>query len=166
MAVRAILLLALTGLLACNDAPTDSDPNVLVTVGVVAVDENNLPVVVLEEQGGPRILPIWIGTAEAHSIASEIEHKPALRPNTHDLAKRLIQGLDGEIRHVVVTDLRNGTYFATIVLLSRGETIDIDARPSDAIAIALRVGAPIFVRASLLAGEQSEPSADPGEQRI
>jgi len=166
MAVRATLLLALLGLVACGDAPAGPDPNVLVNVGVVAVDENNLPVVVLEEQGGPRMLPIWIGTAEAHSIAAQIEQKPALRPNTHDLAKRLIQGLDGEIVQVVVTDLRDGTYFATIVLRSGGETIDIDSRPSDAIAIALRVGAPIFVRASLLNGEQSEPVADPAERPI
>jgi bifunctional DNase/RNase len=166
MAVRATLLLTLLGLIACGEAPTASDPNVPVSVGAVAIDENNLPVVVLEEQGGPRMLPIWIGTAEAQSIAAQIEQKPALRPNTHDLAKRLIQGLDGKIVQVVVTDLRNGTYFATIVLLCRGETVDIDARPSDAIAIALRVGAPIFVRSSLFSGERSEPGAGAAEQPI
>lgn len=166
MKACATLLLALMGLLACDEAPTESDPNVLVSVGVVAVDENNIPVVVLEERDGPRLLPIWIGTAEAHSIAVEMEKKPALRPNTHDLAKRIIQGLKGEIVHVVVSDLRNGTYFATILLHSRGERIEIDARPSDAIAIALRVGAPIFVRASLLDGEQSERAAEPPEQPI
>jgi bifunctional DNase/RNase len=166
MAIRAPILLALMGLLACGDAPTDSDPNVPVSVSVVALDENNLPVVILEEQGGPRLLPIWIGAAEAHSIAAEMEQKPALRPNTHDLAKRLIQGLDGEIVQVVVSDLRNGTYFATIVMLSRGETVDIDARPSDAIAIALRVDAPIFVRAALLEGKGSEPVVEGAERRI
>jgi len=166
MAVHAILLLALLGLLACDGAPTDSDPDVPVNVGVVAVDEHNLPVVVLEEQGGSRLLPIWIGTAEAHSIASEMEQKTALRPNTHDLAKRLILGLDAEIVRVVVSDLRNGTYFATIELLSRGERVEIDARPSDAIAIALRVDAPIFVRSSLLDGERSAPVVDPEERRL
>ena len=166
MAVHALLLLALTGLLACDGAPTDSDPNVPVSVGAVAVDEHNLPVVVLEEQGGPRLLPIWIGPAEAHSIATEMEQKPALRPNTHDLAKRLILGLDGEIVRVVVSDLRDGTYFATIELLSRGKMVDIDARPSDAIAIALRVDAPIFVRASLLDGKRSGPVVDPAKRRI
>ena len=166
VAVRALLLLALVGLLACGDAATDSDPNVPVSVGVVAVDEHNLPVVVLEEQGGPRLLPIWIGTAEARSIAAEMEQKPAPRPNTHDLAKRIIQGLEGEIVRVVVSDLRNGTYFATIVMLSRGEMVDIDARPSDAIAIALRVDAPIFVRASLLDGKPSAPVGERGERRI
>jgi bifunctional DNase/RNase len=166
MAVRALLFFALVGLLACGDATTDSDPDVPVSVGVVAVDEHNLPVVVLEEQGGPRLLPIWIGTAEARSIAAEMEQKPSPRPNTHDLAKRIIQGLDGEIVRVVVSDLRNGTYFATIVMLSRGETVDIDARPSDAIAIALRVDAPIFVRASLLDGDRSAPVGERSERRI
>ena len=166
MAVHALLLLALTGLLACDDAPTNPDPDVPVSVGVVAVDEHNLPVVILEEQGGPRLLPIWIGAAEARSIAVEMEQKPALRPNTHDLATRLIQSLEGEIVRVVVTELRNGTYFATIVLLSRDEIVDVDARPSDAIAIALRVGAPIFVRASLLNRERSEPVADRAERQI
>jgi bifunctional DNase/RNase len=166
MLVHALFLVALAGLLACDDASTNSDPNVPVSVGVVAVDEHDLPVVVLEEQGGPRLLPIWIGAAEARSIAVEMERKPALRPNTHDLATRLIQSLQGEIVRVVVTELRNGTYFATIVLLSRDEIVDIDARPSDAIAIALRVGAPIFVRASLLNRERSEPVADRAERQI
>ena len=166
MAVPALLLVLLMGLLACGEPPTNSDPNVPVSVGVVAVDEHNLPVVILEEQGGSRSLPIWIGAAEAHSIAAEMKRKPALRPNTHDLAKRLIQGLEGEIVRVVVNELRNGTYFATIVLLSRGEIVNIDARPSDAIAIALRVDAPIFVRASLLDGQRSEPAPDRAEQRI
>lgn len=166
MAVHALLLLALTGLLACDDAPTNPDPDVPMNVGVVVVDEHNLPVVILEEKGGSRSLPIWIGAAEAHSIAAEMKRKPALRPNTHDLAKRLIQGLEGEIVRVVVNELRTGTYFATIVLLSRGKFVDIDARPSDAIAIALRADAPIFVRASLLDGERSEPVVDRAEQRI
>ena len=166
MAVHALLLLALTGLLACDDTPTNPDPDVPVSVGVVAVDEHNLPVVILEEQGGARSLPIWIGAAEAHSIAAEMKRKPALRPNTHDLANQLIQGLEGEIVRVVVNELHNGTYFATMVLISRGETVDIDARPSDAIAIALRADAPIFVRASLLDGERSEPVVDRAEQRI
>jgi bifunctional DNase/RNase len=166
MLVRSLFLLALTGLLACGEPPADSDPNVPVSVGVVAVDENDLPVVVLEEQGGPRLLPIWIGAAEAHSIAVEMERKPAIRPNTHDLAARLIRGLEAKIVRVVVTELRNGTYFARIVLLSHGEIVDIDSRPSDAIAIALRVHAPIFVRASLLNREPSVPVGERDEQQI
>jgi len=94
-----------------------------------------------------------------------MEQKPASRPNTHDLAQRLILGLDGELVRVVVTELRDGIYFATIALRSRGEIVDIDARPSDAIAIALRADAPIFVRASLLDGDRPEPAEiRPGRQ--
>jgi bifunctional DNase/RNase len=159
MAISAILLLAVAGLLGCEDPPPELDPDVRVHVGIVAVDAHDLPVVVLQEEGGGRSLPIWIGAAEARSIARQMERKPALRPNTHDLAKQLILGLDGEIVRVVVTELRNNTYFATIALNTRNGAVDIDARPSDAIAIALRSEAPIFVRASLLDSYQQQPAA-------
>ena len=161
MAASALLLISLASLLACNEADRDVDPNVPVRVSLVGVDEHDLPVVVLQEEDGARWLPIWIGTAEARSIALEMEQQPALRPNTHDLAEQLILGLEGEMVRVVVTELRNGTYFATIVLRSASGTVDIDARPSDAIAIALRSEAPIFVRASLLDGKRTEPIVGP-----
>jgi hypothetical protein len=160
MAISAILLLAVAGLLGCEEPQRELDSDVRVRVQIVAVDEHDLPVVVLEEEGGGRWLPIWIGPAEARSIAHQMEQKPAQRPNTHDLAKRLILGLDGELVRVVVTELRNNTYFATIVLNTPSGTVDIDARPSDAIAIALRSEAPIFVRASLLDSSRSQPAAD------
>ncbi len=149
MSVRILLLL--TVLLApsgCAKTPPPIDA-VPVRVGLVAVDTRNLPVVVLEEKEGPRWLPIWIGTAEARSIAIEMEKQPMPRPNTHDLAKRVIQGLQGEVLRVVVTELRSGTYFATLALRVRGEIVEIDSRPSDAIAIALRANAPIFVNPAL-----------------
>lgn len=157
-ALRTLLLLAV----ACGG---ESDPlaveDVPVRVGMVAVDNRNVPVVVLEEQDGPRLLPIWIGTAEAHSIASEMESHQPPRPNTHDLARRLIQQLEAEVSRVVVTDLLSGTYYAILTLRAHGKTIEIDSRPSDAIAIALRTKAPIFVRSSLFeeAAEPSKPEA-------
>jgi len=166
MALRPLLLLPLAGLIACGEDPEVTDPSVPVRVSIVAVDEHNLPVVVLEEDGGPRWLPIWIGTAEARSIASEMEKEHSPRPNTHDLAQRIIQDLEGELLRVVVTELRGGTYFARLVLRSGGETFDVDARPSDAIAIALRARAPIFVRASLLDAERPRAAGDQPEQRI
>lgn len=150
MVARRFLFPVLAGLLACQPSDSPRDPNVPVRVGVVAVDEHDLPVVVLEEEDGPRWLPIWIGVSEARSIAREMEQAPVVRPNTHDLAERLIRDLSGELEHVVVTELQGGTYFARLVLRSRGSTLDIDARPSDAIAIALRADVPIFVRSSLL----------------
>jgi bifunctional DNase/RNase len=116
---------------------------------MVALDSRNEPVLVLEEEGGSRTLPIWIGLDAAHSITAEMERHRPPRPNTHDLAKRVIQGLDGEITKVVVTKLQEGTYYAILNLVAMGRIVEIDARPSDAIAIALRAKAPIFVRATV-----------------
>lgn len=166
MLQRTFLLLATTGVLACGEAAVDLDPEVAVHVGVVALDEHDLPVVILEEDDGSRWLPIWIGTAEAHSIALALEARPATRPNAHDLASQLILGLAAELRRVVVTELHDGTYFATLTLDSPHGTVDVDARPSDAIAIALRAEAPIFVRASLFEEEAVEPAAATPERRI
>jgi bifunctional DNase/RNase len=95
-----------------------------------------------------------------------MEQHTAPRPDTHDLASQLILGLAAELDHVIVTELKNGTYFATIVLDAPSGVVDVDARPSDAIAIALRAKAPIFVRASLLDGNRAQPAASRPERRI
>lgn len=108
------------------------------------------PVVLLREVEGERILPIWIGPDEARSIASRLAREHPPRPNSHDLVKRLIDRLDGDVLHIVVSDLRNGVYFARIRLGLGDRQFEVDARPSDAIAIALRFEAPIFVRDALL----------------
>jgi hypothetical protein len=160
MLQRRNLLLPLL-LAACGGEATRGVIDVPVRVGMVALDAHNIPVMVLEEEGGPRLLPIWIGMDAAQSITTEMEQKQSPRPNTHDLAKRVIQGLDGEIASVVVTKLREGTYYAILNLATDGKVVEIDARPSDAIAIALRVKAPIFVRATVFeeAGEVVIPDA-------
>jgi bifunctional DNase/RNase len=165
-ALRALPILLLLAGFGCSEDPLGREDAVPVRVGRVALDPNHAPVLVLEEEGGPRWLPIWIGSAEAQSIASEIEKTPTPRPNTHDLAKRIIQGLHAEVLHVVVTELRKGTYYATLAIRAHGEVVEIDARPSDAIAIALRLEAPILVREALLdeAGRVSEP--DESEQSV
>ncbi len=149
---RAVLLL-LTFLLpplGCGESTPDAIDAVPVRVGTVMLDQRNAPVVILEEKGGPRVLPIWIGTAEATSIASEINQQRPPRPNFHDLAKRVIQTLEGEVLRVVVTELRNGTYYAVLSLRANGRVVEIDVRPSDGIAVALRLNAPILVSVSLL----------------
>jgi uncharacterized protein len=155
MATRAGLvpllgLLATLGLsvLGCGVQPDDAH-DVRVRVDRVVIDDNDSPVVVLEEEGGTRWLPIWIGSAEARSIALEMEAMRSPRPNTHDLARDLIQHLDAEVARAVVTELREGTYYASLLLRRGGHLLPIDARPSDAIAIALRAHAPIFVREPL-----------------
>jgi bifunctional DNase/RNase len=163
-----VALLLAAALPACDGpAPAPVGPgDVAVEVSSIAVDPSGSPVVLLAEQDGERSLPIWIGVAEAHSIAAEIEHRRAPRPNTHDLAKRLIDDLEGALERVVVTELREGTYFAVIHLSARGRRIEVDARPSDAIALALRCGAPLFVREALFDSDDLAFPPTPDERAL
>ena len=111
----------------------------------------NAYVLILRERGGPRLLPIWIGQPEAESIAMEINQIRRERPLTHDLCKSLIVGLGGSLRRVQITRVQKSTYYAELLVqLADGATRLIDARPSDSIAIALRLAAPIFADESLL----------------
>jgi len=161
MRIGLLLLLAL----ACGPGPGPTI-EVPVEVRLVGHDAQDLPVVLLAEIGGERWLPIWIGPAEARSIQIGIEGVAVPRPNTHDLAQRVIHRLHGELARVVITELRDGTYYALLTLQRDGERLEIDARPSDSIALALRAGAPIFVREELLSDggdlleEGSDPAAD------
>jgi uncharacterized protein len=111
---------------------------------------SNTYVVVLREADGERVLPIWIGQAEAESILLQINSVPRERPLTHDLCKTLIMGLGGELRRVQITKVSNGTYFAEMHISRPGGVVTIDARPSDSITVALRCGAPILADESLL----------------
>lgn len=160
-------LLALLPLLAaCGSESNAHRQDVPVEVGMVAVDNANAPVVILEERDGDRWLPIWVGSFEARSIAAEIDSQKPPRPNTHDLARTLIRRLEGEVVRVVVTELRGGTYYAVLSLRARGELLELDSRPSDAIAIALRTGAPIFVRAPVFQAAGEGTDSEPEGRRI
>jgi bifunctional DNase/RNase len=166
MARRVGALLFGLLLVACGGDRRPAEVEVPVRVGSLALDASHTPVVILEEENGSRVLPIWIGTAEAHSIASQIQQRRSRRPNFHDLAKQLIQQLDAEVVRVVVTDLRQGTFYALLTLRTSERTVEIDVRPSDGIAVALRTSAPILVRASVFdrAGEtldEEEPEGEP-----
>jgi bifunctional DNase/RNase len=120
-------------------------------VSALVVDEKaQSPVVVLREVGGKRTLPIWIGHAEASSIAMVLAGQPFERPLTHDLMRLIVEGLHATLEKVSVTELRSRTFFAQLVLKLDNEIVSIDARPSDSIALALRMGAPIFVAEELL----------------
>ncbi len=149
----ALLGACLAAALACADAPPLGRA---VTVDRLLVDpELGAPVVLLREiDGDRRILPIWIGTSEASSIEAQLDGRVPPRPNSHDLAKRLVDRLEGSVLGIVVTDLRAGVYYAQVRLGLHGEEMDVDARPSDAIALALRYDAPIFVRDALFARSQ------------
>ncbi len=116
----------------------------------------NSYVVILRERGGRRLLPIWIGQAEAESIAAHLGRVRRDRPMTHDLCRALIAALGGTLRRVVITRVHNNTYFAELQLAGAAGPVHVDARPSDSIAVALRCHAGIFASAALLV----EPDAD------
>jgi uncharacterized protein len=124
-----------------------------IEVGVMRLGldrSSNSYVVILQEKGGNRLLPIWIGQPEAESIVIEINKIRRERPLTHDLCKKLIEGLGATLRHVHITKVQNRTYFAELSLVRNGTEIRVDARPSDSIAIALRFSAPIYADETLL----------------
>jgi hypothetical protein len=110
----------------------------------------NTPVVILQEKEGERVLPIWIGPAEASAIAMELAGVKFARPLTHDLLKQLIVGLGAKLNRVLITQVKENTYYAELDVRRDDHVIQIDARPSDSIAIALRLNAPIFTQESLL----------------
>lgn len=113
--------------------------------GLMMDPVTNMPVVVLKETQGSGVLPIWVGIYEANAIALEIEKVQTPRPMTHDLLKNLITGLDVHVQRVVVSDLKDDTFYALIWMERQGQTLSMDARPSDALALALRLDCPIFV---------------------
>jgi uncharacterized protein len=118
--------------------------------GLMMDPVTNMPIVVLKDVEGDSVLPIWVGIYEANAIALEIEKVTTPRPMTHDLIKNVLTSLDAEVRKVVVSDLRDDTFFAVIWLERNGSIISIDSRPSDALALALRVDCPIFVEDDVL----------------
>jgi bifunctional DNase/RNase len=105
----------------------------------------NMPIVLLKDVGSETVMPIWVGIFEANAIAIEIEKLAAPRPMTHDLTRNLIQNLNAELERVVITELKDDTYYAVIWLRQGDEPVAVDSRPSDAIALALRADCPIYV---------------------
>ncbi|NOT44831.1 MAG: bifunctional nuclease family protein [Acidobacteria bacterium] len=135
------------------------------TVKGLMLDPNTHgPIVILKDAASERALPIWINMAEASAIASQMENIPTARPMTHDLLRNVITNLDGQVERVVVSDIRESVFYARIHLLVRGEPVVIDARPSDAIALALRTRAPILVEEHVLeSAEGSDTGTEPSE---
>ncbi|MBM3724922.1 MAG: bifunctional nuclease family protein [Acidobacteria bacterium] len=109
-----------------------------------------MPIVILRDLGGNTILPIWVGVYEANAIALEIEKVATPRPMTHDLIKMLLMGLEARVQKVVVNELKDDTFYALIWIEKNGEYMCVDARPSDALALALRLDCPIYVEESVL----------------
>jgi len=161
-----LLLVFASGMNGCGQPASEADADVRVRVDRIGLDAEGgygVPVLVLDEEAGSRSLSIWIGHPEARSIALQMESRSVPRPNTHDLARSVIDGLDGEVERIVVTDLRNGTFYASLSLRVANRIIEIDSRPSDAIAIALRSDAPIYVRESVFEKARAAHAGDTGE---
>src|SRR5947209_3676063 len=118
--------------------------------GLMMDPATNMPIVVLKDVSSDAVMPIWVGIFEAQSIAFEIEKLAAPRPMTHDLARNLIQNLNAVLERVVISELRDETFFAVLWLRQGEETVMVDARPSDAIALALRFDCPIYVTEKVL----------------
>ena len=118
--------------------------------GLMMDPVTNMPIVVLKDVQGTAILPIWVGVYEANAIALEIEKVQTPRPMTHDLLKNVLLGLEVQVQKVVVSDLKDDTFYAIIWMERDGQTISLDSRPSDALALALRLDCPIFVSEQVL----------------
>jgi len=118
--------------------------------GLMLDPATSMPIVVLKDINSDAVLPIWVGVFEANAIALEIEKSTAPRPMTHDLLRNMVMGLNAQVRKIVISDLQDDTFFAIVWLDQNGEAITIDSRPSDALALALRSDAPIYVQRSVL----------------
>lgn len=129
--------------------------------GLMVDPVTNMPIVILKDEKDDRVLPIWVGIFEANAIALRIEDIETPRPMTHDLLRNLLESLQARVEKIVVSDLKDNTYFAQIHLQVDGSARQIDARPSDAIALALRTEAPIYVEQEVL--EQSSALNEDGE---
>jgi uncharacterized protein len=130
--------------------------------GLMVDPVTNLPIVILRDKDGQRVLPIWVGIFEANAIALQIENVATPRPMTHDLLRNVIQDLKASVQKIVVCDLQDNTFYALIYLSLNGDTLAIDARPSDAIALALRTRAPIFVEDAVI---QNATTVDLGQEK-
>src|SRR6266704_352280 len=124
----------------------------------------NMPIIILRDPASSAVLPIWVGIFEANAIALQIEKIVTPRPMTHDLLKSMIGGLQATVEKVVITDLKENTFYALIFLNHEGKILPIDSRPSDAIALALRTGSPIFVASDVIEkAKNTDLTKDAGE---
>jgi bifunctional DNase/RNase len=137
--------------------------------GLMMDPATNMPIVVLKDVASDTVMPIWVGIFEANAIAIEIEKLAAPRPMTHDLTRNLIHHLNGTLEKVVITELRDDTFFAILWMRQDNEPITVDARPSDAIALALRADCPIYVSEQVMQSAKlntSGPAEGPTAEQL
>jgi len=130
--------------------------------GLMVDPVTNMPIIILRDEAGGRVLPIWVGIFEANAIALQIENITTPRPMTHDLLRNVIRDMNGTVQKVVVCDLKDNTFYALIYVAIGEDITAIDARPSDAIALALRTSAPIYVEESVI---DNAKTVDVGTER-
>jgi uncharacterized protein len=145
-----------------RENPVDAEVEMQIR-GLMIDPLTNMPIVVLKDVASDTVLPIWVGIFEANAIALELEKTTTPRPMTHDLMRNMARGLNGTVNKVVVSDLRDDTFYAVIWMDHAGETVAMDARPSDAIALALRWDCPIYVNREVL---ENSKQAVSGSQNI
>jgi len=129
--------------------------------GLMMDPNTNMPIIILKDVASDTVLPIWVGIYEANAILIEIEKLAAPRPMTHDLTRNIIQYMNGHLDRVVITELKDDTYYAVLWVTQSGEPITVDARPSDAIALALRADCPIYVAEPVLAVARLNTAGQP-----
>jgi uncharacterized protein len=129
--------------------------------GLMMDPSTNMPIVVLKDVRSDTVMPIWVGIFEANAIAIEIEKVSATRPMTHDLTRNLMRHMNGQLDKVVITELRDDTFFAVLWIRQNGEMMTLDARPSDAIALALRSDCPIFVSEQVMQSAKLNTAGPP-----
>jgi uncharacterized protein len=129
--------------------------------GLMMDPSTNMPIVVLKDVRSDTVMPIWVGIFEANAIAIEIEKVSAARPMTHDLTRNLMRHMNGQLDKVVITELRDDTFFAVLWIRQNGELMTLDARPSDAIALALRSDCPIFVSEQVMQSAKLNTAGPP-----
>ena len=129
--------------------------------GLMMDPATNMPIVVLKDLASDAVMPIWVGLPEANAIAYEIEKAAAPRPMSHDLIRNLIRHLNARLEKVVITELKNETFFALLYLWQADELVSVDVRPSDAIALALRADCPIYVSEQVMQGAKLNASGQP-----
>jgi len=134
--------------------------------GLMVDPSTNMPIVLLKDPQSEALLPIWVGLYEANAIALEVEKSQTPRPLVHDLLKNLIHGLNAQVQRVVVTELKDDTFYAVIWMEQNGEVVALDSRPSDALALALRTDCPIFVDEDVLRAAKVLPNPEASSQDV
>ena len=127
--------------------------------GLMMDPATNMPIIMLKDVGSDAVIPIWVGIFEANAIASEIEKISAPRPMTHDLTRNLMRHLNARLERVVITEIKDDTFYAVLWLRQEDEPVVLDARPSDAIALALRADCPIYVSEQVMQNARVNPSS-------